>query len=328
MITQKILRSVVIGCGGYLPEQIVTNDDLAKRVDTSDEWITRRTGIKQRHIAAPHEKTSDLALAAAREALHNAGIEGATLDLIIVATTTPDNTFPATAVRLQAALGMAQGFAFDVQAVCSGFVYALAVADNFIRLGQVKRALVVGAETFSRLLDWEDRTTCVLFGDGAGAVVLEAAAGCGDKTDRGILSTHLHSDGRHYDALYADGGPGSDGKIGHARMHGQEVFRHAVANLSSVVDEALAANDLSPGEIDWLVPHQANERIIDGTAKKLHMEADRVVLTVAHHANTSAASIPLALATAYRDGRIKQGQVILLDAMGGGFTWGAAVIRW
>ncbi|MBV8061495.1 MAG: ketoacyl-ACP synthase III [Alphaproteobacteria bacterium] len=322
------MRSVVMGCGGYLPAQIVTNDELAKRVDTSDEWITRRTGIKQRHIAGPDEKTSDLALAAAREALANAGIDGATLDLIIVATTTPDNTFPATAVRLQAALGMTHGFAFDVQAVCSGFVYALSVADNFLRLGQARRALVIGAETFSRLLDWNDRTTCVLFGDGAGALVLEAVEGKGDKTDRGVLSTHLHSDGRHYNALYADGGPGSDGRVGHVQMHGQEVFRHAVTNLSSVVDEALAANHLAPEEIDWLVPHQANERIIDGTAKKLNMSEDRVVLTVAHHANTSAASIPLALATASRDGRIKKGQIVLLDAMGGGFTWGSAVIRW
>ena len=323
-----IRRSVVLGCGSYLPKTILKNDELAKRIDTSDEWIVKRTGIKQRHIAAEGEKTSDLALASALEALKEAGLEASAIDLVIVATTTPDNTFPATAVKVQALLGITHGFAFDVQAVCSGFVYALAVADNFIRLGQVKNALVIGAETFSRLLDWTDRGTCVLFGDGAGAIVLGSEEGKGDKTDRGVLSTHLHSDGRHYDLLYAEGGPGSTGKIGHVKMEGQEVFRHAVVHLSEVVDEALAANHLKPEEIDWLVPHQANQRIIEGTAKKLNMPHDRVVLTIAEHANTSAASIPLALAAAAKDGRLKPGQIVLLDAMGGGFTWGAAVIRW
>ena len=321
-------RSVVLGCGGYLPKQIVTNDELAKRVDTSDEWITRRTGIKQRHIAAADEKTSDLATHAARAALDDAGIDANSIDAIIVATASPDNTFPSTAARVQANLGITHGFAMDVAAVCSGFVYALAVADNFIRLGQAKRALVIGAETFSRLLDWNDRNTCVLFGDGAGAVILEGAEGKGDKSDRGILSTHLHADGKYYDLLKTDGGAGSTGTIGHVTMEGSEVFRHAVHRLAEVVDEALAANNMAPDEIDWLVPHQANQRIIDGTAKKLNMSPERVVLTVAQHANTSAASIPLALATAHKDGRIKRGQTVLLDAMGGGFTWGAALIRW
>lgn len=323
-----IRRSVVKGCGSYLPLNVVDNDELARRVDTSDEWIVRRTGIRRRHLAAENEKTSDLALAAARDALKNAGLEASDLDAVIVATTTPDNTFPATAAKVQAALGMERGFAFDVQAVCSGFVFALAVADNFIRLGQAERVLVIGAETFSRLLDWNDRTTCVLFGDGAGAVVLEAAPGTGDKTDRGILSTHLHSDGRHYDRLCTTGGAGSTGTTGFVRMDGSEVFRHAVVNLADVVDEALAANQMNPEEIDWLVPHQANQRIIDGTAKKLNMSAERVVTTIADHANTSAASIPLALAAAVKDGRLKPGQVVLLDAMGGGFSWGAALIRW
>ena len=323
-----IRRSVVVACGSYLPARIVTNDDLATRVETSDEWITRRTGIKQRHIAAPDEKTSDLAVAAARDALAQVGLDVTQIDGVIVATTTPDNTFPATSARVQAALGITQGFAFDVQAVCSGFVYALALADNFIRLGQARRVLVIGAETFSRLLDWSDRTTCVLFGDGAGAVILEAAEGTGDVTDRGILSTHLHADGRSYDKLCTDGGAGSTGTTGQVHMDGQDVFRAAVTHLSDVVDEALAANGLQPDQIDWLVPHQANRRIIDGTAKKLRMPPERVVLTVAEHANTSAASIPLALATAAKDGRLQRGQIVLLDAMGGGFTWAAAVVRW
>lgn len=321
-------RSVVLGCGSYLPSTILTNHDLVKRVDTSDEWIIRRTGIKQRHIAAPDEKTSDLGTKAALEALKRANVDVQSLDAIIVATTTPDNTFPSTAVRIQANLGLTHGFAFDVQAVCSGFVYALALADNFIRLGQVRHALVIGAETFSRLLDWKDRTTCVLFGDGAGAVVLGASEGQGQKSDRGILSTHLHSDGRYYNLLYADGGPGSTQTTGTIKMEGQEVFRHAVHYLSQVVDEVLDANQLTPQEIDWLVPHQANQRIIDGTAKKLGLPPERVVRTVAEHANTSAASIPLALAAADKDGRLKKGQIVLLDAMGGGFTWGAAAIRW
>lgn len=323
-----IRRSAIIGCGSYLPARLVTNDELAKRVDTSDEWIRRRTGIGARHIAAEGEKTSDLALAAARDAMAQAGVTAETLDAVIVATTTPDNTFPATATRVQAALGMVRGFALDVQAVCSGFVYALAVADNFIRAGQAKRILVIGAETFSRLLDWNDRTTCVLFGDGAGAVILDAIDGKGDVSDRGILSTHLHSDGRHYETLCTTDGPGSTGATGHVHMEGSEVFRHAVVNLADVVDEALAANNLQPEAIDWLVPHQANQRIIDGTAKKLNMPPERVVTTIARHANTSAASIPLALAEAVKDGRIKDGQLVLLDAMGGGFTWGAALVRW
>lgn len=321
-------RSILLGCGSYLPQKIVTNAELAKRVDTSDEWIQQRTGIKQRHIAGDNEKTSDLALAAAKAALADAKIDANDIDVIVVATTTPDNTFPSTAAKVQALLGLTHGFAFDVQAVCSGFVYALAVADNFIRLGQANKALVIGAETFSRLLDWNDRGTCILFGDGAGAVVLGMQEGKGDKTDRGILSTHLHSDGQYYDMLYADGGPGSTGTTGHVRMEGKEVFRHAVEKLSEVVDEALAANNLKPEEIDWLVPHQANQRIIEGTAKKLGMSEERVVMTISQHANTSAASIPLALAAAAKDGRLKKGNIVLLDAMGGGFTWGAAVVRW
>jgi 3-oxoacyl-[acyl-carrier-protein] synthase-3 len=321
-------RSVIAGCGSYLPKRIVTNAELATRVDTSDEWIVRRTGIRQRHVAADNEKTSDLALAAAHEALTNANLTADKLDAVIIATTTPDNTFPATAARVQSMLGMTRGFAFDMQAVCSGFVFALATADNFIRLGQANRILVIGAETFSRLLDWNDRGTCVLFGDGAGAVVLEAAEGKGDVNDRGILSTHLHSDGRHYDKLRTNGGAGSTGTTGIVQMEGSEVFRHAVVNLAEVVDEALAANQLKPEQIDWLIPHQANQRIIDGTAKKLNMSPDRVVTTIADHANTSAASIPLALASAAKSGKLKPGQIILLDAMGGGFTWGAAVVRW
>ena len=323
-------RSIVLGCGGYLPKKIVTNDELAKRVDTTDEWISRRTGIKRRHIAAEGETTAMLALAAAQAALADAKIPAGEIDCIVVATTTPDNTFPATAAKLQAELGIEHGFAFDVQAVCSGFVYALMsqLPIISIRLGQANKALVIGAETFSRLVDWNDRTTCVLFGDGAGAVVLGAAEGKGDKSDRGILSTHLHSDGRHYNLLCTDGGPGSTGTTGHVKMEGQEVFRHAVHRLAEVVDEALAANKLKPSEIDWLVPHQANSRIIEATAKKLNMPPEKVVLTIEDHANTSAASIPLALAAAAKDGRIKRGQIVLLDAMGGGFTWGAAVIRW
>lgn len=324
----RFLRSVVKGCGGYLPDQIVTNDDLARRVETSDEWIMRRTGIRQRHIAAPDQFTSDIAVNAARAALNQANVGIEEIDLIIVATTTPDTTFPATAARVQAKLGIAKGFAFDVQAVCSGFVYALTVANNFLRLGQAKTALVIGAETLSRLIDWDDRSTCVLFGDGAGAIVLQAEEGSGSLADRGILSTHLHTDGSHYDALCTDGGPGSTGAIGHLRMDGPEVFRNAVACLSSVVDEALAATGLKPEQIDWLVPHQANIRIIDSTAQKLALPPERVIVTVADHANTSAASIPLALSTAVKDGRIKQGQLLLLDAMGGGFTWGAIILRW
>lgn len=322
------LRSVVLGCGGYLPEQIVSNDKLAQRVDTSDEWIVGRTGIKQRHIAAKGELTSDLGTKAARRALEAARIDAAEVDLIIVATSTPDETFPATATRIQAQLGMTRGFAFDVQAVCSGFIFALSVADNFLKTGQAKTALVIGAETFSRILDWTDRTTCVLFGDGAGAVVLRAMPSRLNGDDRGILSTHLHSDGRYHDSLYVDGGPSATQTVGHVRMAGQEVFRHAVSKLAAVVSEALEANGLTGADIDWLVPHQANKRIIDGMARKLGLGSNRVVVTVDHHANTSAASIPLALAEAAADGRIQPGHIVLLEAIGGGLAWGAGVIRW
>ncbi|MEX0924301.1 MAG: beta-ketoacyl-ACP synthase III [Rhodovibrionaceae bacterium] len=321
-------RSVVTGVGAYLPKSAVSNEDLARKVDTSDEWIRKRTGIRQRHIAAEGELTSDLALAAAREALQHAGLAIEDLDLIVVATATPDETFPATATRVQAELGMTQGAAFDIQAVCSGFVYALAVADNFLQLGQAETALVIGAETFSRILDWQDRGTCVLFGDGAGAVVLQAAEGSGANTDRGLLSTHLYSDGRHHDALYVDGGPSSTGTTGHVRMNGREVFRHAVVRMAEAIDAALEKNNLTPSEIDWMVPHQANVRIIDAMAKRLELPPEKVVITVDRHANTSAASIPLALAEAAKDGRIKQGDLILLEAMGGGFTWGSALLRW
>ena len=323
-----MIRSVVAGCGSYLPERILTNADLEKLVDTSDDWIIERTGIRQRHIAAENEKTSDLALNAARDALANAGVGVDEVDLIVLATATPDQTFPATACRVQAALGMTRGFAFDVQAVCSGFIYALATADNFIKAGQAKTALVIGAETFSRIIDWTDRTTCVLFADGAGALVLKAEEGRGDNSDRGVLTTHLHSDGRHHDLLYVDGGPSSTQTTGHLRMLGKEVFRHAVVNLADVVRETLGAVGMQPSDIDWLVPHQANKRIIDGTARKLGMGQDRVVLTVDHHGNTSAASVPLALAEGVKDGRIKRGDVLLLEAMGGGFTWGSALVRW
>jgi 3-oxoacyl-[acyl-carrier-protein] synthase-3 len=322
-----ICRSVILGCGHALPKRIVTNDELTQRVDTTDAWIQQRTGIKQRYIAGEDETTSVLAGRAATMAIANACIDATQIDAIVVATTTPDKTFPATAALVQNILNIHQGFALDVQAVCSGFVYALAVADNFIRLGQAKHALVIGAETFSRLLDWNDRGTCVLFGDGAGAVVLGAAQGRGDKSDRGILSTHLHTDGSNWQKLATTSGPGSDGKVGTVTMEGQEVFRHAVHRLAEVVDEALAANGMQPDEIDWLVPHQANKRIIDSTAKKLHMPPKKVILTVAEHANTSAASIPLALSTAVQDGRIKPGQMVLLDAMGAGLTWAAAMVR-
>ncbi len=310
-----------------MPSKIVTNDDLAKLVDTSDDWIAQRTGIHQRHIAGERENTSDLALAASLSALDSAGLAGSDIDLLVLATTTPDRTFPATAVRVQKALGMQCGAAFDIQAVCSGFVYALAVADNFLRVGQAKRALVIGAETFSRILDWEDRTTCVLFGDGAGAVVLEAKTEA-EAAGRGIISTHIHSDGNYEDILFVDGGVSSTGSVGKVRMNGKEVFRHAVHRLAEVVEETLAANNLDAGAIDWLVPHQANQRIIDGIARKLDLSGDRVVSTIAKHGNTSAASIPLALAVAVGDGRIRQGDLVLTEAMGGGLTWGAALIRW
>ena len=323
-----MIRSVVVGCGSYLPERILTNADLAKLVDTSDEWIIERSGIRQRHIAADGELTSDLALKAAQAALKNAGLTAGDVDLIVLATATPDETFPATACRVQTGLGMTRGFAFDVQAVCSGFIYALATADNFIKAGQAKTALVIGAETFSRILDWTDRTTCVLFADGAGAIVLQAQEGKGTTEDRGVLTTHLHSDGRHHDLLYVDGGPSSTQTTGKLRMLGKEVFRHAVVNLADVVKETLGAVNMTADQIDWLVPHQANKRMIDGTARKLGMGTDKVVLTVDRHGNTSAASVPLALAEATADGRIKRGQIVLLEAMGGGFTWGSALVRW
>jgi 3-oxoacyl-[acyl-carrier-protein] synthase III len=321
-------RSEVIGCGGYLPERIVTNAELAERLDTSDEWIIQRTGIRQRHVAAPGELTSDLAFRASSAALAAAGIKGSDLDLIVLATATPDNTFPATATKLQVRLGMTQGAAFDVQAVCSGFVYALSVADNFIRSGQARTALVVGAETFSRILDWEDRGTCVLFGDGAGALVLRAVPSSGAVGERGVLSTHLHSDGAGYDLLYVDGGPSTSGRTGFLRMEGKEIFRQAVQRLAEVVDEALAANKLTARDVDWLVPHQANRRIIDSMAKRLSLPADKVVMTIERHANTSAASVPLALAEAVADGRIKPGHLVLVEAMGGGITWAAGLLRW
>jgi 3-oxoacyl-[acyl-carrier-protein] synthase-3 len=321
-------RSVIIGTGAYLPAKVLTNDDLASMVDTSDEWIVERTGIRRRHVAAEGELTSDLAVAAARQALERAGLTGADLDLIVVATTTPDRTFPATAVKVQAALGMTRGCAFDVQAVCSGFVYALSVADNMLRLGQARNALVIGAETFTRLLDWNDRTTCVLFGDGAGAVVLQGRDVGEGPGSVGILSTHLHSDGQHADLLYVDGGPSSTGTVGHVRMDGKQVFKHAVKRLAEVVGETLAHNALSQNDIDWLVPHQANRRIIDATADKLGLPSAQVVLTLEDHGNTSAASIPLALHAAVADGRIRPGHLVLLEAMGGGLTWGAALVRW
>ncbi len=324
----KIIRSIVRGTGSYLPKRIVTNEEMTRMVDTSDEWIVSRTGINVRHFAADDEKTSDLAIKAAERALEMAGIDAESLDMIVLATATPDQTFPASAATVQAALGMTSGFAFDMQAVCSGFVYALATADNFIKAGQVKRALVIGAETFSRILDFEDRTTCVLFGDGAGAVVLEAHEGKGTSDDRGILTSHLHSDGRYRDLLYVDGGPSSTGTVGHLRMKGRDVFRHAVVNLASVVNESLDAVGLTADDLDWLIPHQANKRILDGTSRKLGLPPEKVVVTVGKHSNTSAASIPLALDVAVRDGRIKEGDLLLLEAMGGGFTWGASLLRW
>ncbi len=323
-----VRRSCVVGCGAYLPDRVVTNAELAQRLDTSDEWIVTRTGIKQRHIAADGEMTSDLAVAAARRALDNAKMTASDIDMILLATSTPDETFPATATVVQRKLGMTRGVAFDVQAVCSGFIYALATADNFMKAGQVETALVLGAETFSRILDWEDRSTCVLFGDGAGAVVLRSANGNGTSQDRGILSTHLHADGRYHDLLYVDGGPSSTGSIGHLRMLGREVFRHGVEKMADAIEEALAANDLKSGDIDWFVPHQANKRIIDGTSRRLGLGPERVVVTIDRHANTSAASIPLALAEAAEDGRIAPGNLVLLEALGGGLTWGSSILRW
>jgi len=322
------VRSVVLGCGSYLPKRILTNAELATRIDTSDEWIVQRTGIRQRHIAADDEFTSHLGINAAKAALADAGLDAQAIDLIMLATSTPDNTFPATAVAVQHSLGINHGAAFDLQAVCSGFIYALATADNFLRSGSHKRALVIGAETFSRILDWTDRGTCVLFGDGAGAIVLEAQEQPGKTSDRGVLTTHLRSDGRHKSKLYVDGGPGSTQTVGHLRMEGREVFKHAVGMITDVIVDAFNATGLSSEQIDWFVPHQANKRIIDASAHKLHIAPQKVVLTVDLHGNTSAASIPLALALAVKDGRIKKGDIVLLEAMGGGFTWGSALLRW
>ncbi|WP_332692026.1 beta-ketoacyl-ACP synthase III [Bosea sp. (in: a-proteobacteria)] len=324
----SILRSVLRGCGSYLPAQILTNAELAKKVDTSDEWIVQRTGIRQRHIAADGETTGTLGLKAAQAALADAGIPASEVDLIIVATATPDHTFPATATEIQAALGISHGAAFDLQAVCSGFVFALATADKFLASGAATTALVIGAETFSRILDWEDRGTCVLFGDGAGAVVLRAEPGTGTLADRGVLTTHIRSDGRYMNKLYVDGGAGSTKTVGMLRMEGREVFKHAVVKLAETVQHTFAETGLSGADIDWFVPHQANRRIIDATADKLGIGHERVVITVDKHGNTSAASIPLALADAHSDGRIKPGQLVLIEAMGGGFTWGSALIRW
>ena len=321
-------RSHLIATGAYLPTNIVRNDDLAETVDTSDEWIVERTGIRQRHLAADGELTSDLAVAASKQALDHAGLTIENIDLIVVATTTPDHTFPACATAVQRKLGAVNAVAFDVQAVCSGFVYALAVADNFIKADQATTALVIGAETFSRLLDWSDRSTCVLFGDGAGAVILKAEEGSGTVLDRGLLGTHLGSDGRHYDALYVDGGPSATGTTGHVRMNGREVFRHAVTALVGATNHVLEKVEVAVGDIDWLVPHQANSRILQAVAQRLNLAEDRIIITVDHHANTSAASIPLALAEASAGGRFERDQLIVMNAMGGGFSWGAALVRW
>jgi 3-oxoacyl-[acyl-carrier-protein] synthase-3 len=321
-----VKRAVIRGSGSALPAQVVTNADLAERVDTTDEWIVERTGIRQRYIAGEGETTSTLATAAARSALADAGIDASQIELIVLATATPDNTFPATATKVQNALGCNGGIAFDVAAVCSGFLYALATADSMLRTGLASRALVIGAETFSRILDWEDRTTCVLFGDGAGAVVLEAveekaAAGAG------IITSRLHADGAQHDLLYVDGGPSSTQTVGHLRMKGREVFRHAVVNLAEVLGEVLEDAGVSSGDIDWVVPHQANKRILDATAKKLGIPEEKVIVTVDQHANTSAASVPLAFDVARKDGRIKPGDLVMFEAMGGGFTWGACLAR-
>ena len=323
-----VTRSVILGCGSYLPERVLSNDDLAKLIDTSDSWIVDRTGIKRRHIASDGETTSDLALEAAKRALKHADIGPSDLDVVIVATTTPDETFPATATRIQARLGMTRGAAFDVQAVCTGFIYGLSVADCFIRAGQAKTVLVIGAETMSRILDWKDRGTCVLFGDGAGAAVLSAGEGKGTAADRGILNTRIFSDGRLHDLLYTDGGVSSTGTAGYLRMQGREVFKHAVTNIANAIEQSTQAEGLTPHDIDWFVPHQANQRILDGTARKLGISPERVISTIAEHGNTSAASVPLALTAAVQDGRIKRGDLVLMEAMGGGFTWGAALVRW
>ncbi|QCK88825.1 ketoacyl-ACP synthase III [Phreatobacter aquaticus] len=322
------LRSVVLGVGSHLPARILTNAELAGQVDTSDEWIVQRTGIHQRHIAGEGETTSDLAFHAAEKALAHAGVAATDIDLIILATSTPDRTFPASATAVQMRLGITHGVAFDLQAVCSGFIFALTTADKFLRSGSHKRALVIGAETFSRILDWEDRTTCVLFGDGAGAIVLEAQEQPDGIAGRGILTTHLRSDGRHTSKLYVDGGPSLTGTVGHLRMEGREVFKHAVGMITDVMTDAYAATGTSSADLDWFVPHQANKRIIDASADKLKIDRDKVVITVDRHGNTSAASIPLALDVAVKDGRIQKGHLVMLEAMGGGFTWGSALLRW
>ncbi|MGI9436307.1 MAG: beta-ketoacyl-ACP synthase III [Geminicoccaceae bacterium] len=321
-------RACLIATGAYLPANVVTNEELSKTVETSDEWIVERTGIRQRHLAADGELTSDLAVEAARQALKHADLGAHALDLIVVATTTPDHTFPACATAVQRKLGADRAAAFDVQAVCSGFIYALAVADNFIKAGQATTALVIGAETFSRLLDWTDRSTCVLFGDGAGAVILRAEQGTGTLLDRGVLATHLGSDGRHYEALYVDGGPSTTGTTGHVRMNGREVFRHAVTALVGATETVLESAGISQDDIDWLVPHQANSRILQAVAQRLRLDPERVVITVSRHANTSAASIPLALAESAAAGHFKRDQLVVMNAMGGGFSWGAALVRW
>jgi 3-oxoacyl-[acyl-carrier-protein] synthase III len=323
-----MIRSVIQGCGAYLPERIVTNAELAKQVETSDEWIQQRTGIKQRHIAADGEFTSHLALKASQQALDRAGLKASDLDLIVLATATPDETFPATATKVQAELGMVGGAAFDLQAVCAGFIYAVSVADSMIKNGVASTALVIGAETFSRILDWNDRGTCVLFGDGGGAIVLRGEEGKGTTSDRGVLANALHSDGRHHDILYVDGGPSSTRTTGLLRMEGKEVFKHAVVNMAQVVSEILGKVGLTAADIDWLVPHQANKRIIDGTGRKLGLPSERVVVTVDKHANTSAASIPLALEVAVSDGRIKKNDLVLMEGIGGGLAWGATLVRW
>lgn len=323
-----VIRSVIRGVGAHLPKRIVTNEDLTKIVDTSDEWIVERSGIRARHIASDEELTSDLGTAAAHQALVRAGIDPVDIDLVICATATPDKTFPATAVRIQHQLGVSKGAAFDIQAVCSGFVYALTVADTFLKTGQFKRAVVIGAETFSRILDWKDRSTCVLFGDGAGAVVVEAQPQRGTREDRGILSALIRSDGRYEDLLYVDGGPSSTKTVGHLRMNGREVFRHAVQKISGVIEETLVATGYSADEIDLYVPHQANARILDGIAKKLNVSPEKIMMTLSRHGNTSAASIPLALAAAVEEHRVKEGNLVLMEAMGGGLTWGAVLVRW
>ena len=320
-------RSVLLGCGSHLPEKAMKNAEFEAFIDTSDEWIVQRTGIRQRHIAAEGETTADLAEAAARKALLDANVTIDDIDLIVLATSTPNNTFPATAVEVQHRLGMRHGAAFDTQAVCSGFVFALTTADQYLRTGHAKRALVIGAETFSRILDWEDRTTCVLFGDGAGAFVLEGRETSGGASDRGIITSHLRSDGCHKEKLYVDGGPSTTQTVGYLRMEGKEVFRHAVGMITDVIEDAYSAADISSDDLDWFVPHQANKRIIDASAKKLGIAPEKVVTTVHLHGNTSAASIPLAFDAAKRDGRIKEGHLVMLEAMGGGFTWGSVLIR-